>query len=299
MRERLLTTVLGPPISSRMAWLRGFLGLFRRQPVGMVGAVIMVVILLSALFAPWITPYDPNANAVGKAREGLSLAHWNGTDQLGRDVFSRVIAGTRISIAVGMLTVVLCIGAGTSLGLLAGYRGRRTDQVIMGLVDLNMAIPPLVAAMVIATVLGRELIMVAIAISWIYTPRVTRLVRSSVLTVKENDYVMAARALGAGNLRIAIRHVLPQTFAPIIVMATVILPDAIIVEASLSFLGMGVPPPSSSWGRMVAEGRDFLTIAPWVTIWPAATLAVTVFSSNMVGDMLRDVLDPRLRGTLG
>ena len=299
MRERLLTTALGPPISWCIPWLRGLLGLFRRQPVGMVGAVLMLVILLSALFAPWITPYDPNANGVGKAREGLSLAHWGGTDQLGRDVFSRVIAGTRISIAVGMLTVVLCIVAGTLLGLLAGYRGRRTDQLIMGLVDLNMAIPPLVAAMVIATVLGRELIMVAIAISWIYTPRVIRLVRSSVLTVKENDYVMAARAVGASNIRIAVLHVLPQTFAPIIVMATVILPDAIIVEASLSFLGMGVPPPSSSWGRMVAEGRDFLTIAPWVTIWPAAILAVTVFSSNMVGDMLRDVLDPRLRGTFG
>ena len=296
---RLLAIALGYPISWCMPWLLGFPGLFRRQPVGVFGAVLLLGILLSALLAPWITPYDPIANGVGKAREGLNLTHWMGTDQLGRDVFSRVIAGTRISIAVGMLTVLLCIGAGTSLGLLAGYRGRRTDQLIMGLVDLNMAIPPLVAAMVIATVLGRELIMVAIAISWIYTPRVIRLVRSSVLSVKENEYVMAARAVGASNIRVAVLHVLPQTFAPIIVMATVILPDAIIVEASLSFLGMGVPPPSSSWGRMVAEGRNFLTLAPWVTFWPAAFLAVTVFSANMVGDMLRDVLDPRLRGTLG
>jgi peptide/nickel transport system permease protein len=292
-------TTIGSPVRARAGRrIKGLGRQFHGQPVGVVSALILIVILLMAVLAPWITPYDPIKNSTGGLREAPSLSNWLGTDQLGRDVFSRTLAGSRISILVGFLTVVLCITVGTSLGLVAGYRGGRTDQAISWLVDLSLTLPGLVLAMVVATALGRSIIAVTFAIALIETPQVARLVRSTVFSVKETDYVMAARAVGASNLRIALRHVLPQTFVPVIVMASVIFPNAIIIEASLSFLGMGVPPPAPSWGRIIAESRDYLSVAPWIALGPAVVLGITIFSANMLGDTLRDILDPRLRGTL-
>ena len=269
--------------------------LFKRQPVGFLSAIVLVALIVIAIAGPMAAPYDPIQVDADAALKAPSSAHLFGTDNLGRDLLSRVLQGARISLSVGFLVLLIGVTLGTFIGLVSGYYGGVTDQVIQRLVDLSLTVPTLLLALVIVTALGPSLPNVVIAISTIQTPRLIRLVRSVVLTLKESDYVTAAIALGANDTRILMRHILPQTFVPVIVMATLILPNAIVVEASLSFLGLGVPEPAPSWGRMLADARRFLQTGPWMAIAPGALIAITVFSGNMLGDMLRDILDPRLR----
>ena len=222
--------------------------LFKRQPVGFVSAIILVALIVTAIAGPIAAPYDPIQVDADAALKAPSSAHLFGTDNLGRDLLSRVLQGARISLSVGFLVLLIGVSIGTFVGLVSGYYGGVTDQVIQRLVDLSLTVPTLLLALVIVTALGPSLPNVVIAIATIQTPRLIRLVRSVVLTLKESDYVTAAIALGANDARILTRHILPQTFVPVIVMATLILPNAIVVEASLSFLGLGVPEPAPSPG---------------------------------------------------
>lgn len=277
--------------------LRRLWGLFKRQPVGVVSGFILVFLLVVAIIGPVIQTHDPISTG-GDALVAPSSTHLFGTDPTGRDVFSRTVAGARISLMVGVGVLVLVTVVGTGIGLIAGYVGGMVDLVLIRIVDMFLTIPTLLLALVIVTALGPSIPNVILAVSTVQTPNLIRLVRSVVLSVKESDYVTAARAVGAKDIRILWAHVLPQTFVPVIVMASVILPQAIIAEASLSFLGLGVPPPEPSWGKDLSDSRSVLATAPWLWIAPGALIAVTVLSGNMFGDMLRDVLDPRLRGRL-
>ena len=293
-RTGALTPDWGPATtrSFRRLW-----GLFKRQPVGVICGFILATLLVLALAAPLIQTHDP----ISTEADGLlapSSAHFLGTDPTGRDVFSRTMGGARISLMVGVGVLALVVLVGTTIGLVAGYVGGVVDLVLIRIVDMFLTIPTLLLAMVIVTALGPSIPNVILAVSTVQTPNLIRLVRSVVLSVKESDYVTAARAVGARDFRILWAHVLPQTFVPIIVMASVILPQAIIAEAGLSFLGLGVPPPEPSWGKDLSDSRSYLAVAPWLWLAPGAFIAITVLSGNMFGDMLRDVLDPRLRGRL-
>ncbi len=271
--------------------------LFLRQPVGVVSAFVLAVLLAIALLAPWVQTHDP-LDTGGAGFESPNTRHYLGTDLIGRDVFSRTVRGARISLTVGFGVLLIAVSIGTTVGLVSAYVGGFFDLVVQRIVDLLLTIPTLLLALVIVTALGPSIPNVILAISTIQTPNLIRLIRSVVLSVKEADYVVAARAVGATDRRILALHILPQTFVPVIVMATVILPQAIIAEAGLSFLGLGIPPPDPSWGKDLADARQALTIAPWLWLAPGGFIAITVFSGNMFGDMLRDVLDPRLRGRL-
>ena len=283
------------PAASRS--LRRLWGLFKRQPVGVISGFILVGLLILALAGPLIQTHDPISTGAGHLL-APSGEHFLGTDPTGRDVFSRTIGGARISLFVGVGVLVLVTVVGTGIGLIAGYVGGMVDLVLIRVVDMFLTIPTLLLALVIVTALGPSIPNVILAVSTVQTPNLIRLVRSVVLSVKESDYVTAARAVGAKDIRILWAHILPQTFVPVIVMASVILPQAIIAEASLSFLGLGVPPPEPSWGKDLADSRSVLATAPWLWLAPGAFIAVTVLSGNMFGDMLRDILDPRLRGRL-
>ncbi len=278
--------------SSRRLW-----SLFKRQPVGVASGFILIFLLVLALAGPLVQTHDP----ISTGADGLlapSANHFFGTDPTGRDVFSRTVAGARISLMVGVGVLALVVVVGTAIGLIAGYVGGTVDLVLVRIVDMFLTIPTLLLALVIVSALGPSIPNVILAVSTVQTPNLIRLVRSVVLSVKESDYVTAARAVGAKDIRILWAHVLPQTFVPVIVMASVILPQAIIAEASLSFLGLGVPPPEPSWGKDLSDSRSVLATAPWLWLAPGAFIAITVLSGNMFGDMLRDVLDPRLRGRL-
>lgn len=271
--------------------------LFRRQPIGVISAFVLAMLLAVALLAPIIQTHDP-LDTGGAGFESPNPQHYLGTDLIGRDVFSRTIRGARISLTVGFGVLLIAVSIGTIVGLVSAYVGGFVDLVVQRMVDLLLTIPTLLLALVIVTALGPSIPNVILAISTIQTPNLIRLIRSVVLSIKESDYVVAARAVGASDRRILALHILPQTFVPVVVMATVILPQAIIAEAGLSFLGLGIPPPHPSWGKDLADARQALTIAPWLWLAPGGFIAITVFSGNMFGDMLRDVLDPRLRGRL-
>ena len=285
----------GSTVASRS--LRRLWGLLKRQPVGVISGFILVGLLLLAIAGPLIQTHDPISTDADHLL-APSGTHFFGTDPTGRDVFSRTIGGARISLFVGVGVLALVVAVGTAIGLIAGYVGGMVDLVLIRIVDMFLTIPTLLLALVIVTALGPSIPNVILAVSTVQTPNLIRLVRSVVLSVKESDYVTAARAVGARDHRILWAHVLPQTFVPVIVMASVILPQAIIAEAGLSFLGLGVPPPEPSWGKDLADSRSYLAGAPWLWLAPGAFIAITVLSGNMFGDMLRDILDPRLRGRL-
>ncbi|MFI4986395.1 MAG: ABC transporter permease [Alphaproteobacteria bacterium] len=268
----------------------------RRHPLGAIGAVIMVLFVLTAAFADVITVYDPlttNA-AVSLARPGA--AHWLGTDFMGRDVYSRIVYGARISLAVGIGSTLLGCALGTALGLASGYLGGWVDLVTQRVVDILQALPLLVMALVMAAVLGPSLWNTIVAISIPLIPYAARVVRSNTLALRELPFVEAAEAIGMSELRIALRHVLPNTLAPLIVLATAQLGSAILTEASLSFLGLGIPEPHPSWGRMLSESAaEYVRTAPWLVIFPGLAISLVVFGTNLLGDAVRDLLDPRLR----
>jgi peptide/nickel transport system permease protein len=259
------------------------------------GATVMVLAVLVALVAPVIAPYDPLAQDLGNTLAPPGRTHFLGTDNVGRDVLSRVIWGTRISLLAGLVSVVLAVLAGSLLGVLAGYSGGRVDGLVMRVMDAVLSFPPLVLALALGAVLGAGLTGVLLALGVVYTPTFARLMRGQVLTITARDYVDAARALGAPGWRVAARHVVPNAVNPIIVQASLSVAFAILAEASLSFLGLGIQPPEASWGSMINAGRGYLQQAPWIVFGPGAALFVTVVGLNFVGDAVRDALDPRVR----
>ena len=271
------------------------------KPLGAAGAVIVVIIVLAALLAPVVAPYDPydsnlNENGLPVRLEGPSLSFVLGTDAIGRDVFSRIIYGARVSLIVGLGAVALGTLFGTVVGLVSGYFVGKVDQVLQRVVDTLMAIPAIVLALAVITMLQPGLFNIILVIAIVIAPGTSRVVRGAVLAIKENVYIEAARSIGAGGTRIVFRHILPNVVAPIIVIASIWVGNAIVIEAALSYLGLGTPPPTPTWGGMLAlEGRRHLENAPWLALAPGAAISIAVLAVNMLGDALRDVLDPRLR----
>ncbi|MGY8679257.1 ABC transporter permease [Bradyrhizobium sp. UFLA05-153] len=268
--------------------------LFKRK-AAVAGLVVMTAFILLALLAPLIVPYDPVATSWSLVRKAPTALHWFGTDELGRDILSRVVYGARASLLAGAISVAIALGIGVPLGLLAGYRGGFTDALISRITDAMLACPFLILAIALAAFLGPSLGNAMIAIGISATPVFIRLTRGQVLSVKAEDYVEAARALGNPSWRIAFAHILPNILPALLVQATLSIAAAIIAEAALSFLGLGQQPPAPSWGSMLNAAQRFLTQAPWMAIWPGLAIFLVVLSLNLLGDGLRDALDPRQR----
>jgi peptide/nickel transport system permease protein len=281
------------------AWqIREFLftlKLLSRNPSAVAGFVIIVSMILIALTSPLIAPYNPIRISLSERLSPPSLAHLFGTDEMGRDILSRVMYGARISLRIGVLVIAIAGGLGSLIGAVAGYLGGKTDNLIMRMMDVILSFPPLVLAMAMAAALGPNLNNAVIAVAFVMIPKFARMVRGEALAVKEKQFIAAARASGAGNLWIIIHHVLPNCFSSVIVLATLILGDTILVAASLSFIGLGAQPPTPEWGAMISVGRKFLMDQWWYPTFPGIFILVTVIGFNIMGDALRDILDPRIR----
>jgi peptide/nickel transport system permease protein len=269
----------------------------RKKPLGAIGGLIMAVIVLTAFLAGSLATHDPIDADATRTLARPNAEHWLGTDNLGRDIYSRIVHGTRVSLIVGVASTLLGSVLGGVIGLLSGYAGGRVDLVTQRVLDILQGLPLLVLALVMSAALGPSLTNVAIAISVPIIPRAARVIRSSVLAIREMQYVEAARAAGLRHVRIAFRHILPNTMGPFIVLCTAQLGSAILVEAALSFLGLGVPEPYPSWGRMLSlSAAEFAQRAPHLVLFPGFAISLAVFGTNLLGDALRDTLDPRLRG---
>lgn len=269
----------------------------RKSPSASFGFIIVIIMIIMALFAPLLSPYNPNrVNLPAQRLPPGSSSHLFGTDHLGRDILSRIIWGARVSLLVGVVAVGIGIILGTVLGLLAGFFRGRIEAVIMRVIDVMICFPTLLLALTIIAILGPAMVNVMIAVGLTMTPRFARLIRSKVLSLRELEYVEAARATGMSSARIIFRHILPNATSDMVVFATLNIGVAILVESSLSFLGLGVQPPTPTWGNIVAEGRRFLLPAPWISLFPGAVIMLTVLGLNFLGDGIRDALDPRLRG---
>ena len=268
--------------------------LFKRK-AAVFGLVVITAFILLAALAPLIVPYDPIATSWSLVRKPPTAAHWFGTDELGRDILSRIVYGARASLLAGLISVAIALGVGVPLGLLAGYRGGFVDALISRITDAMLACPFLILAIALAAFLGPSLGNAMIAIGISATPIFIRLTRGQVLSVKVEDYVEAARAMGNPPWRIALVHILPNILPALLVQATLSIAAAIIAEAALSFLGLGQQPPAPSWGSMLNAAQRFLTSAPWMAIWPGLAIFLVVLSFNLVGDGLRDALDPKAR----
>lgn len=269
--------------------LRGLL----RRPGALFGGGVLLMMLLLAVGAPWIAPYDPLATSWSLVRKAPSAAHWFGTDEVGRDLLSRVIWGGRASLSAGVIAVAIAVGVGVPVGMVAGYLGGWADALISRFTDAMLAIPFLILAIALAAFLGPSLGNAMIAIGVTATPIFIRLARGQVLAARAEDYVEAARAVGNPPARILVRHILPNILPPVMVQATLAVAAAIIAEASLSFLGLGQQPPAPSWGSMLNTAQRFLTQAPWMAVFPGLAIFLTVLAFNLFGDALRDALDPR------
>ncbi len=268
---------------------------FFRNKLAVAGLAMVAVVVVTAVAAPVIAPFDPKAQTLSNSLAAPSSAHWFGTDELGRDVFSRVVYGTRIAVVVGLTAILLALVIGVVLGSLAGYLGRAWDAVIMRVADVFFAFPLLIGAIVIVLVVGRGLMPVVLAIGIFSWATISRLLRSSILSVREAEYVEAARSLGAGRWRIVTRHVLPNSLAPVLVFAMVSVATAIVAEASLSYLGVGLQPDVPDWGNMISSGQKFFGFKDYLWFFPSMAVVFTVLGFVFVGDGLRDALDPRLR----
>lgn len=277
----------------------------RRKPLGTVGAAIILLLLVTAIFAQQIAPYAYDVGQGANRLQGPSLRHLLGTDNLGRDMFSRIVYGARISVAVGFGAVFVGTGLATILGVISGYFGGLFDLLLQRLIDAWIAFPALVLLAVLVTVATTRdtgavtsIVIVAVTLGLIVAGGSSRVVRSAVVGVRQMPYIEAARCIGCGDLHIILRYILPNVLAPILILATVQLGGAILAEATLSFLGFGVKPPMPAWGSMLAgSGQQYFLIAPWLAIWPGLAISLAVFGFNMLGDALRDELDPRLRGS--
>ncbi len=278
--------------------LRIFLKAFWQNRMAAFGLLIVLAIIFCGILAPWLAPHDPMKVDLRNRLAPPGGDHFLGTDGFGRDVMSRIIWGTRVSLQVGIVAVSVSSLLGIVLGLFSGYYGGWIDSLIMRLVDIMLSFPTILLALAIMAALGSSLTNVMIAVGITLAPRFARLVRGSVLTVRELDYIHAARALGMRDMRIIFLHIFPNVTAPIIIMATVNVAYAILAEASLSFLGLGVRPPTPTWGAIISDGRSFLDIAPWISLFSGFVIMIAVLGFNLFGDGLRDALDPTLRSGL-
>ncbi len=268
---------------------------FLRHRTGMFGAVLILLLVAAAVFGPLLTPYDPTTMVFSAAFSPPTLVNPLGADDFGRDILSRILHGARISLMVGAISVSIAATTGTVLGMLAGYGARLTDEIIMRLMDVLFAFPTLLLAIAVMAILGRGVGNAMIAIGIVYIPVFARIARGAVLSIKNEEFVQAARALGASDLHILAQHIFPNILAPIIVEISLSLSFAILAEAALSFFGLGTQPPDPSWGRMLSEGRQFFQRSAWMGIFPGLAIMLTVMGFNFLGDGLRDVLDPRAR----
>jgi peptide/nickel transport system permease protein len=276
---------------------RGVWRLIKEKPLGAFGGAIVTGLLLCALLAPWIATHPYDQTNVRNRLKPPGTQFYFGTDNLGRDIFSRIIYGARVSVTVGFGAVSIGICLAIFVGVGSGYFGGKADVLVQRLVDSWMAIPTLLLLLNVMAVLGPSLLNVILALGVVSAARSSRTIRSAVLVIKENQFVEAARAVGASHLRVILRYILPNIMAPIIIIATISLGIAILAESTLSFLGVGVPPPYPSWGEMLSgSGRSYMHKAPWMATWPGIAISLAVFGFNMLGDALRDLLDPRLRG---
>jgi ABC-type dipeptide/oligopeptide/nickel transport system permease subunit len=278
---------------------RGALRVYLRRwlPIS-IGALLALSMIVMAAAAPLIAPLSPSAQFADAVLKGPGVVerHALGTDEFGRDILSRIIWGARVSLQVGLASVLFAFVLGVPLGIVAGVRGGHLETVIMRCADMLMAFPTLLLALIIVTALGGSLVNEILAIGVALTPNFLRLARSLALTIREQDYILAARALGTGQLRVMVRHVFPNTVYALVVVATLYIATAIRTEAGLSFLGLGIPPPTPSWGNILSEGRQYIKCCPWITTFSGLAIMVAVLAFNLVGDALRDLLDPRLKG---
>ena len=274
---------------------RALAGFARKRPLGATGGAIVAALIVLAVFAPWIAPKDPNFMHFDALLTGSGASHLLGTDRLGRDILSRLIYGGRVSLYVGIVGVALGGVAGIPLGMTSAYAGKRLDLIVQRVVDGLLSFPTLVLAIVVVAMLGPSINNVTATIALVTFPQISRVARAQALYARSGEYVEAARAIGATPYRILTRHILPNSLAPLIVLMTVQVAWAILVEASLSFLGLGAPPPTASWGRMLSDVRLVAQLAPWQAVFPGLAISITVYSINLLGDALRDYWDPRLR----
>jgi peptide/nickel transport system permease protein len=286
------TAPLAPPIT----WGDEISNFIRRKPLGAAGALIISVMLFVALFAPRLAPYDPYAADYGAQFQRPSAAHWFGTDEFGRDVLSRIMYGARIALFVGFVASFVGCTLGALLGVMSAYAGGKVDLCLERLMDILLAFPLLILALAIASILGPAVQNVVVAISIPIIPRAARVVRSTALSIKENQYVEAAGSLGASGRRVVLQHIVPNVMAPYIIMVTAQLGSAILTEAALSYLGLGTAEPTPSWGLMLSgSASSYAEKAPWIALFPGIAISLAVFGFNLFGDSLRDALDPRLR----
>lgn len=269
---------------------------FKSNKTSVVGLFMAFGVVMIALIAPWISPYDPIAQDMNIQHAPPSWEHPFGADSYGRDQFSRILWGSRVSLVVGILSVLFAMAAGIPLGMVGGYKGGRVDNLVLRFIDIFMSFPIVILGLLVLAIMGPGLIKIVIAIGVALTPRIARLARGSTLSVKGKEYIEAARAVGQNDGKIMFVHVLPNIFGEILVMGTLWVATAIIVEASLSFIGLGVRPPTPSWGAMIRDGLDQLTNAPWLSLFPGLAIFTSVFSFNLIADGLRDISDPKLRG---
>jgi peptide/nickel transport system permease protein len=281
-----------PPTSQRAILVRTF----KNNKTSAVGLIMSITIVLTALFAPWISPYDPIAQDMNIQHAPPSWEHPFGADSYGRDQFSRILWGARVSLIVGTLSVLFAMAAGIPLGMIGGYTGGRIDNLVNRFIDMFMSFPIVILGLLVLAIMGPGLIKIVIAIALAITPRIARLARGSTLAIKGKEFIEAARAIGQNNIKIMLFHILPNILGDLLVMGTLWVATAIIVEASLSFIGLGVRPPTPSWGAMIREGLDQLTNAPWLSFFPGLAIFLSVFSFNLIADGLRDISDPKLRG---
>ena len=272
------------------AWRR-----LKKNKLAMIGLGIIIFLIIIAIFAPLVSPYNPIGRVKEESSLSPSMAHLFGTDLLGRDIFSRVIYGSRISLEVGVVAVGISVTIGLFFGAIAGYFGNVPDVLIMRVADIFFAFPYILGAIAIMTILGPGIMNIFIAIGILGWASFARIFRGSILSIKNKEYIEAARALGASNFRIIIKHIFPNAFAPIIVYATMNVGSAILVEAALSFLGLGVQPPTPAWGKMLSESLNYIDIAPWMMLFPGIAIVITVLGFVLLGDGLRDAFDPRLK----
>ncbi len=268
-----------------------------KNKLAMFGLLLLIIMILIAIFADLIVDYDEMAigQNIQERLQRPSTKHWFGTDHFGRDIFARIVHGTRISLSLGIFAMVIAVAIGSVLGAISAYYGGRTDNAVMRFMDILLAIPPILMSISIVSALGQSMTNLLIALSIAYVPVFARVIRSSILSVKGQEFVEAAKACGTGDARIIFKHIIPNAIGPIIVQATLAMGSTILIISSLSFMGLGVKPPAPEWGTMLYEGRDFIRQAPYLILFPGAAITISVISLNLLGDGLRDALDPRLK----
>jgi peptide/nickel transport system permease protein len=289
------TENIPPPRSGRSLFLEQMLRVFSSNKLTGLGAAIFILVVLAAVFAPQLSSHDPIEQGILHRLKGPSAEFWMGTDAYGRDIYSRLLYGARISLTIGGLAILSAMVIGSAIGIIAGYFGGKTDVVIMQIMDVLLAFPTLILGLIIVAMLGPSMLNMIIAISLTAIPPFARIARAPTIVVKERDFIEACRALGYGNLRIMVYHILPNVLSEILVMASLWLATAIRVEASLSFIGLGVKPPTATWGGMIREGFENILDNPWLSIFPGLAILLVVFSLNLLGDGLRDAIDPKTR----